>query len=134
VITFFFHAFKQKFRRIQPKTTVEDVSSAAHTAYREISEQTVRSCWRKCGLLLVPDPRITLQNQYTIDFVDSDNESEKAELMGDQVDADSSGDSDSDSDYNIDERYSSRMIQSSHLPLITEDSDESDSDSEEEDE
>jgi hypothetical protein len=98
---FFFHAFKQKFRKILPKSTLEEISRAAREAYRDVPEQTVRSCWRKCGLLLVPDPRITLQNQFSIDFVDSDNDAEKAEIMGDQYhdqDGDSSSSSDSDDD------------------------------------
>lgn len=74
---FFFHSFKTEFRKIQPKQTTIDIIQACNQAYAVIPERTVRSCWRRCGLLSVPPPQEKLQNDYTVDFADSSEEEEE---------------------------------------------------------
>lgn len=48
---FFFHLFKLKFRKLD-RSTPEKKREAAYQAYNDVSEENVRACFRKCGLLL----------------------------------------------------------------------------------
>jgi len=47
---FFFHLFKQKFRKLD-RSTQEKKKEAMMQAYDEVTVANVRACWRKCGLL-----------------------------------------------------------------------------------
>jgi hypothetical protein len=54
---FFFHLYKQAFRR-KDRSTAEKKKAAAFAAYDGITSQKVLACWRKCKLLLQqPQPQ-----------------------------------------------------------------------------
>lgn len=75
---FFFHLFKNEFRKLDRSTPLKK-REAAFRAYHSVSDENVRACFRKCGLLIEDDEQ---DNQDEVVVVEEDpQQSEMNEWM-----------------------------------------------------
>lgn len=70
---FFFFLMKNNFRRLD-RSTPELKIAAAHQAYNAVRAESVRSCWRKCGLIVQNNVDVYDEYESDDEFVSEDEE------------------------------------------------------------